>query len=207
VKPSSELRPTEPGSLRVERFETAYRSLYAPVGAYVFRRVTSAEEAAEVVAETFLTLWRRFDDAPSGDALRPWTYGIARRVLANHLRGERRRAALTQRLVSDFGRVVSSLPDPNELIWAESRLDGAMSQLSEMDQELLRLVAWEGLRPSEVATALGIRPSAVRLRLHRARRRLQTRLDQGADEQHGAPSPTTAQREMTSHSRISRGVS
>lgn len=40
-------------------------------------------------------------------------------------------------------------------------------------QELLRLVAWEGLRHAEIAAVLGITPNAVAIRLHRARHRFE----------------------------------
>jgi DNA-directed RNA polymerase specialized sigma24 family protein len=44
-----------------ERYEVLYRSTYPAVVAYVLRRVPDRCDAADVVAETYLTLWRRFD--------------------------------------------------------------------------------------------------------------------------------------------------
>src|SRR6059058_4934661 len=61
--------------VRRERFEAAYRELYAPICGYTLRRVRDPEDAAEVIAETFVTLWRRFDRCPQGEQLRPWLYG------------------------------------------------------------------------------------------------------------------------------------
>jgi RNA polymerase sigma factor (sigma-70 family) len=194
-------------SLRKDRFEFCYRALYAPVSAYVLRRVASPEAAAEIVAETFLTLWRRLDDAPAGEGLRPWTYGIARRVIANHLRGERRRTALNDRLVTDFARVVQQLPDPADSVTDRSQLRTALAQLSERDQELLRLVAWEGLTNDEIAVVLDVRPAAVRLRLHRARRRLASALDAMTDVKHpAADGQVTEQREHAGHSPVAEGT-
>src|ERR687898_3426352 len=40
------------------------------------------------------------------------------------------------------------------------------------DQEILRLVAWDGLAPAQAGMVLGCSPGAARVRLHRARRRL-----------------------------------
>jgi DNA-directed RNA polymerase specialized sigma24 family protein len=60
--------------------------------------VDQAEDAADVVAETFLVAWRRIDDLPPGREGRLWLYGVARRVCANHLRGVRRRHRLAERL-------------------------------------------------------------------------------------------------------------
>jgi RNA polymerase sigma factor (sigma-70 family) len=158
---------------RRERFEAVYRELYAPICGYALRRVREPEDAAEVVAETFAALWRRFDRCPQGDELRPWLFGVARRVLANQRRGERRRTALGERLVENLDREAFDLLDaPDEA----SELSRAFARLSEPDRELLSLVAWEGLTRDELAVALGTSRAVVRLRLHRARKRLRDAL-------------------------------
>jgi RNA polymerase sigma-70 factor, ECF subfamily len=158
---------------RRQRFEVAYRELYAPICGYVLRRVREPEDAAEVIAETFATLWRRFDRCPHGDELRPWLFGVARRVIANQRRGERRRSALGERLAANL--VPETAITPNE---ASNELARAFASLSDSDRELLSLVAWEGLTREELAVALGTNRAAVRLRLHRARKRLRDALPQ-----------------------------
>jgi RNA polymerase sigma-70 factor (ECF subfamily) len=57
-----------------------------------------------------------------------------------------------------------------------SDLAQAFAALSESDRELLSLVAWEGLTREELAVALGTTRAVVRLRLHRARKRLRAAL-------------------------------
>lgn len=54
----------------------------------------------------------------------------------------------------------------------------AMSELGDEDRELLLLISWEELSPGEAARVLGISSLAARSRLHRARRRLRTLLEQ-----------------------------
>ena len=158
---------------RRERFEAAYRELYEPICGYTLRRVREPEDAAEVVAETFATLWRRFDRCPHGDELRPWLFGVARRVMANQRRGERRRTALGERLAATVDRDAFGIVAPPE---ETSELARAFARLSEPDRELLSLVAWEGLSRDELAVALGTSRAVVRLRLHRARKRLRDAL-------------------------------
>jgi RNA polymerase sigma-70 factor (ECF subfamily) len=53
----------------------------------------------------------------------------------------------------------------------------ALGRLSEGDREVVLLCAWEGLSIEEAATALGCSPTAAKVRLHRARRRLRAELD------------------------------
>ncbi len=53
-----------------------------------------------------------------------------------------------------------------------------MDGLGDDDRELLLLVSWEELSPGEAAKVLGVSSLAARSRLHRARRRLRTLLEQ-----------------------------
>src|SRR5581483_625306 len=53
----------------------------------------------------------------------------------------------------------------------------ALRSLSPLDREALLLTAWEDLTPTQAARALGINPTAFRVRLLRARRRLRAALD------------------------------
>jgi RNA polymerase sigma-70 factor (ECF subfamily) len=158
---------------RRERFEAVYRELYEPICGYVLRRVREPEDAAETIAETFATLWRRFDRCPQREELRPWLFGVARRVIANQRRGERRRTALGDRLVETLDRgAFETVGPPNDT----STLARAFTSLSASDRELLSLVAWEGLTREELAVALGTSRAVVRLRLHRASKRLRAAL-------------------------------
>jgi len=114
------------------------------------------------------TLKCRLDDVPPGDGARLWLYGVARRVLANYRRGERRRFELADRLRPDLALVHR---DP-EYTGQPAGVAAAFRGLPEADRELLALVAWEGLDHGQVADALGCSRNAVRIRLHRARARL-----------------------------------
>src|SRR5918999_3175285 len=82
-------------SHRRTRFRTVYEANYHRVLGFVLRRTANREDAEDVVAETFLTAWRRLEQMPAGGEARLWLYGVARRALANQQRGERRRVRLT----------------------------------------------------------------------------------------------------------------
>lgn len=152
-----------------------YRRHAGDVSAYALRRC-SADDAADVVSETFLVVWRRLDDLPEEPAVRPWLLGIARRVLANQRRGIRRRAALVERASSFLLPHLRTAPATD--IDGEAHLvSKALGALPRADQELLRLVAWEELTPAEIATVMGLSSGNVRKRLFRARKRLNAELE------------------------------
>jgi len=168
-----------------ERFELLYEELYESIAGYVLRRAANREDAAEAIAETFTTLWRRLDSCPAGEAARPWLYGVARRVLSNQRRGERRRNALAERLTSELE---PSEAAPVVASGSDDRVARVFAALNEPDREILALIAWEGLTREELAVALGASRAVVRLRLHRARRRFEAALEHetGAEP---APAP------------------
>jgi RNA polymerase sigma-70 factor, ECF subfamily len=149
-----------------ERFEGLYRAHAGAVRTYLRRRGVDSSAADDLVADVFLVVWRRLEDAPA-DPL-PWTLGIARRVFANHRRGDARSVALRSRLVGE--QLVSRRVDTST-IDRESAVTEALRSLSERDREVLLLVAWDGLEGRRAAAALGIGTRAFAMRLHRARHR------------------------------------
>jgi RNA polymerase sigma-70 factor (ECF subfamily) len=151
-------RPTE------ERFRSIYLRHVDAVTAYVRRR-TEADSVEDVVAETFLVCWRRFDRVP--DEPLPWLYAVARKTLAN-----RHRAAARHGVEAS----VRQTSEASELV-GDPVLARAFALLGEPDREVLRLVAWEQLSLREAATALGCSYVACRVRFHRARRRLAANLE------------------------------
>ena len=149
---------------RERRFNRLYERHFDAVRAYAWRRDSSL--ADEIVAETFLVVWRRLDDVPA-DPL-PWLIGVARQVRLNLRRGDRRRDALSRRLCvepaaeNDFA---ATLAERETVILA-------LGRLAERDREVLLLAAWEALDPAAIARALGCTRANVAVRLFRARRRL-----------------------------------
>lgn len=154
---------------REERFRRLYETGRARVVAYAMRRTIDNEDAADVVAETFGIAWRRIDDIPHGDREVPWLYAVARRLIANRVRRTSTQSAITQRLAQQLATSEAAAEEPDS-----ERLSAltALSRLSEEDREILMLVAWDGLTSREIGWVLSCTPTAARIRLHRARARL-----------------------------------
>jgi len=167
---------------RRARFERLFRDTYEVVLGYALRRA-GPDLAQDVVAETFTIAWRRLDDVPRDPV--PWLLGVARRVLANQRRGERRRDALVERLSAPMPE-----PEPARDTRGSPALQ-ALALLPEHDRELLLLLAWEGLDAAAAAEVLGCSRPSLAVRLHRARRRFAAAL---ADlERLPSTSPTAVQ--------------
>ena len=152
-----------------QRFGQVYDACHERVYRYAVRRV-APDAVEDIVAEVFLVAWRRRREIPEEPL--PWLYGVARRTVANHRRGRRRGENLVSELrqQAEVGYEDPSVVEALQVAWA-------WSQLAEADQELLRLVAWEGLMTREIAPVLGCSAATASVRLYRTRRRFQRLLD------------------------------
>ncbi len=138
------------------------------VAAYARRHVAAAD-VQDVVSETFLHAWRRWDAVP-----RPpigWLIGTARKVIGNQRRAAGRRAALRDRLVL-LDAAAGPAADAGMLATERMAALAALAALPDEQREALLLTTWDGLSPDEAATLLGIRSGTLRVRAHRARKAL-----------------------------------
>jgi RNA polymerase sigma factor (sigma-70 family) len=141
---------------------------YAPVVAsFLARRIDPGLGLDDLVDETFVIVWRRLDQIPS-DLELPWILGVARNVAHNARRARQRRTHY-ERLFRGPGHHVAATPEDEVITDIAGR--AALDQLSSSDRELLRLHAWEGLEPREMAVVLGITANAAATRLSRAKKR------------------------------------
>lgn len=153
------------------RFAELYQSYNRHIYAYCRRRC-SADVVDDVVAEVFLTVWRKISHSPEGDDALRWMYRIAYLVLTNHWRGAGRRKKLAEKL-STIGMEPAPLIADQLVVRDEVReVLEAARQLRAEDQELLRLSLWEHLSMEEIGTILGVSANTAKQRLHRARKRL-----------------------------------
>jgi RNA polymerase sigma-70 factor (ECF subfamily) len=154
------------------RFIQLFDTCYEDVLRYAARRV-DPDTARDVTAETFLIAWRKRSAVPqAGQDVLPWLYGVARRVLANEMRRERRSERLVARIVADRrDRDAVTAPDPGDHVAGVSALAQALEALSPADREVLQLLGWEELTVRQAAVVLGCTPATAAVRAFRAKRR------------------------------------
>lgn len=161
-------------------FEAVYRRHVDHVIRTATSRCSDPHEVADIVAETFLAVWRRADgyDPTRGTAAQ-WISGIAARRFLDLRRSDRRRRAIRERVV---GRADITETDLDELVdqidaqRAAAAVGPALDRLPWRQRVVFELVAVDGLTVTAAADALGMTPSAISMRLGRARRALQVDL-------------------------------
>jgi RNA polymerase sigma factor (sigma-70 family) len=169
---------------RRQRFEELYADTRIGILGYLVRRVSSPSDAADLLAQTYLTVWQRMDVVPSDGTARMWLYGVARRVLANHRRHEKVERTLAHALRADLTVALTQIEASSDSPYSEM-IGQSLDTLGADDREVIELSAWEQLTPTEIACVIGMSPNAVRVRLHRARNALRSELTKAGFPQAG----------------------
>jgi RNA polymerase sigma-70 factor (ECF subfamily) len=171
MEPSRQPRRGEvTGDARADRFAALFRTHYAAVWRFTARRA-APDAVDDVVADTFLAAWRRFDELPA-DTL-PWLLNAAGKCLANHRRSASRAESLTQRLAAE---PAGAPPDPTARGDQRQALVRAFHRLSDDEREVLLLADWDGLPAGRIARVLGISAATASARIYRARKKLRRAL-------------------------------
>jgi RNA polymerase sigma factor (sigma-70 family) len=157
------------------RFRELFDAHYSGVARYVLARGFRAADADDVIAATFEVAWRRLDRVPAGTGALPWLLTVARNLARNEERKMTRERSFQHGLASAAAPAAETNAD-GRAEWDAVRV--ALGQLRPMDRDLILLVAWDELSPSQAGTVLGLLPMTARSRLHRARQRLAALLDQ-----------------------------
>lgn len=161
-----------------QRFGVVFDRHYAPISAYLRRRVGQTL-GDELASETFVRAFaaRAGYDLSHSDA-GPWLYGIATNLLRNYARAEARRRRA-------YARALEPEASAGGLEGADARVDAsargpavaaALASLQPADRDALLLLALTDLDYEGIAVATGVPVGTVRSRLHRARRQLRIAL-------------------------------
>jgi len=155
---------------RTSLFGVLFREFVPAVRGFV-RTLVAESDVDSVVQATFETAWIRFDSIPLLSQ-RAWLFGVARNHVRNHVRSGRRRVLLVDAIgVSLSGEEASMFA--GELDGVEiAPLLAALNQMTNDERELIQLLAWYEMEPSEIAVVLGISQNTARVRVHRARKKL-----------------------------------
>ena len=160
-----------------DAFEAFYREHLPWVRRFVARRVDDPQTAADLTADIFLAVIDCAESfRPSAGTPAAWLAGIARNVVADHVRRRVREMKAHRRL---SGR---AMLDEQSAEHIAERIDGeraarelyrSLADLPGSQRAVVELVAVDGLSLTEAASVLGISAGNARVRYHRARARLQ----------------------------------
>jgi RNA polymerase sigma-70 factor (ECF subfamily) len=172
--------------LRAE-FEEVYERHSREVWALVYARWLSADIALDVMQEAFLRLWKQWQAGGTINNPRAWLLRVARNLAEDHAKSSFRRNGTQSPQTMNGVHGHDPLPlDRMERDETFGLLRDELAKLAPADREILTLRYALDYNAGAIAEVLEINPTAVHMRLSRARQRLAERLSaQGVTTRHG----------------------
>ena len=183
-----------PGSENVASVDALFGTYHDRIHRYIVGMVRDPGTAEDLTQETFLRAYRGGDTLRDPNAVRGWLYRIATNACLDYLRQRKAEVSIGgEEAAVQVQQAVSPTPSPQEL--TERKETSACVQrcldfLSDSYRTVLLLHEVHGLTSPEVAALLGVETGAVKIRLLRARRKLQQLMEYGcavADDKGGMP--------------------
>lgn len=163
-------------------FESLFQRHARPVHGYLYRLTGSAAAAEDLVQQTFLSVVRSRGRFLDGARVKPWLYAIATNAARDWQR-RRRPEDLTE-----AGELPASVPAeapaPRDR-GLERAVQQALAQLPEGQRIPIMLHRFEGMSFAEIAEAMGLTETAVKVRAHRGYARLRELLAALREEANG----------------------
>ena len=154
-------------------FEKLLAQARKSVELFVKYKISSAEEAQDILQETYLTAWQKFGQLKNEDAFKPWIISIARNKCNDYFRNK---AVLeipleeAPELTMDDGRMGIS-----EVMAVRDHLE----KMADKEKEILYLYFWKQLPQAEIAKRLNVPVGTVKSRLHVAKEKFRESYDAG----------------------------
>ena len=150
-------------------FEQIYEQHRERIYRYIRHLVSDQEVAEDLVQETFTRAFKALPRMPEDLRITPWLYRIATNICYDSLR--RRRLISWQTLDGlDQEQALGAGDDPQDDYGGTGELVRlALARMPALYRQALLLREYEGYTLPEIAQALGIAPSGVKMYLSRAR--------------------------------------
>ncbi len=155
-------------------YEPVVRAYQGMVRAVITARLHDAVEAYDLTQQVFIIAYRKWGEYDHNRSLRPWLLGIAIKLVLRH--HEKRRAIAVGGEDEVRALLDKQMEEADESWQDASMLDAleiCMGKLEEAARDLIRRRYFDDQPISELREELGLKHSAVTMKLHRIRQQLQ----------------------------------
>lgn len=164
----------------IEAFEYLYNQHADQIYRYVYYRVSSQDDAEDLVAQVFMQAWSNVGNyKPNGSPFVAWLYTIAHNLVINYYKKSERQSKL-QMPLEDWVADVQGTHDPEREFSHKLRneaLRRAILQLGSEQQQVIYFRYVEDWSHQQIASLLGKTESAVRVIQFRAQKTLRQLLE------------------------------
>jgi RNA polymerase sigma-70 factor, ECF subfamily len=160
-----------------EAFAGLVRRYQDRLYSFLLQKVGNRQDAEDIAQATFVAAYRRLADYESRGKFGGWLFTMAHhRAVSHHrsfFRRQRLHAQAETEAASESGSpaLAAEAKDDSSSLWGQAR-----GLLNESQQTALWLHYAEGMSTAEIGEVLGKKPVAVKVMLHRARKKLAAHL-------------------------------
>lgn len=147
-----------------------YRAYERPVYKFIVSRLNDPHEAADILHEVFMDIWRVAASFEGRSQVRTWIFGIAyRKVIDVHRK--RARVTVTDE-VPETGDVAEAADAGYAAKEEAQHLAYCMGTLSDDHRSAISLAFYEDMTCAEIAAIAGVPEGTIKSRLHHAKKLL-----------------------------------
>ena len=148
----------------MDTFEQQLEAVRPGLERFVYYRIPARSDAEDVLQETYLTAYRKFDQIQKPEAFRSWIVSIARNKCNDYFRGK---AAQMEISIEELTR--KELAVSRRGVTVVETVRETLELLGDQDKQMLYLFYWKEMPQTEIAKLLKIPVGTVKSRLHTAR--------------------------------------
>jgi len=148
-----------------------YRAYERPVYRFILSRLNDPHEAADILHDVFMDIWRVAASFEGRSQVRTWIFGIAyRKVIDAHRK--RGRVEVTDE-VPETGEMADSAEAGFAATQEAEHLRYCLGRLSDDHRSAISLAFYEDMTCAQIAEVAGVPEGTVKSRLFHARKLLQ----------------------------------
>ena len=158
-----------------EDFRKVYDANYTLLMQVVMHIVYNQEIAEDLVQEAFERFYVKNISFPTMDEAKYWLLRVSKNLALNHIRRNKREIQLVEKVKKLPGETVNFFDSSKAVIEEEERRNvrEAVNSLPENLRRVIQLKEYSGLDYKAIGKVLGISETNVKVRVHRARKKLE----------------------------------
>ena len=156
-------------------FRKVYDANYTLLMQVVMHIVYNQEIAEDLVQEAFERFYVKNISFPTMDEAKYWLLRVSKNLALNHIRRNKREIQLVEKVKKLPGETVNFFDSSKAVIEEEERRNvrEAVNSLPENLRSVIQLKEYSGLDYKAIGKVLGIFETNVKVRVHRARKKLE----------------------------------
>ncbi len=157
--------------MTIREFETYFTRLYLPLGMYALRIVDNADDAEDIVENTFMKAWQIVSSGSEIENFNSYIYRCVRNECISLLRGRKE--------LEDIDSISEICEEVIDTSFRDARIWKAIDELPEKCREIFLMSKRDGLTNAEIAEEMNISIKTVKNQMTKAFARLRESLSTG----------------------------